>query len=363
MFDSGKSFSLSQLNQTLQSLSPEVTELDVHINSGGGLITEGFAIHDKLAASPYIVNTIVEGIAGSIATIIAQAPASQNKGGKRKIYENSEYFIHNPQWQPSGFDGFEADDLTAISDELKASEERIAKFYSNITGLSKREITDKMDEAKTLTAKDAKKLGFIDEIINTSLTAYTKYQLVAFTNYQINKKMDAKEVSGMFTNIQNSIDKVLKFFNNQKPAFIVTLPDGTTAFSEVEKPTKESKLYKDSAMTVEIPNTLPDAPVEPQKPNEAEEQLKAENEALKAKLAELETAKAEAETKVVESEKVADEAKVEVEKITTEFTNLKNKLVTGGFQNFVTEGVQKQEPAKFSALDEAARKISERLKK
>ena len=74
-------------------------------------------------------------------------------------------------------------------------------------------------------------------------------------------------------------------------------------------------------------------------------------------------AKAEAETKIVEAEKVADEAKVEVEKITTEFTNLKNKLVTGGFQNFVTEGVQKQEPAKFSALDEAARKISERLKK
>lgn len=356
IFGDTKSFTLSRLTEILNSLPADTTELDVHINSGGGIITEGFAIYDKLVDSPYIVNTIVEGMAGSIATVIAQA----GKKGSRKMMQNAEYFIHLPSWQPTSPDNYEASDLQKLADELKREENRIADFYTGITGKSKSSIMKRMEEATTLSAKEAKSLGFIDEIINTSLTAFTRYRLVALTEKPKQKQMDNTEIKGMFTNINTTLEKLTKFFNTTKTAYIVTLPDGTTAFSDVETPTKESKLYKDSAMTVEIPNTLVEAaPIV----NEDVEKLKAELEAKNAEIEALKAAQGEAAKEVEAAKQATAEVKQEVEAVTAEFTNLKNKLITGGFQNFVTEGVTKIEPTKFNALDEAAKKISERLKK
>src|SRR5688572_11310982 len=82
-FMGGDSFTLKDLNRLLDAMPSNTKEIDVVINSGGGYITEGFAIHDRLATVEETVNTKVLGLCGSIATIIAQAPKSQNKGGIR----------------------------------------------------------------------------------------------------------------------------------------------------------------------------------------------------------------------------------------------------------------------------------------
>ena len=89
------SFDLTTLNNFLDQ-HQDIEELNVFINSGGGSVTEGFAIHDRLMSLPFTVNTIVNGMCGSIATVIFQA----GKKGKRKMYANSEFFVHNPFWMP-----------------------------------------------------------------------------------------------------------------------------------------------------------------------------------------------------------------------------------------------------------------------
>jgi len=332
-FGDTKSFSLSDLNRFLDSLPSEVIELDVRINSGGGLITEGFAIYDKLVSSGLIVNTIVEGMAGSIATVIAQA----GKSGSRKMFQNAEYFIHNPSWQPSSPENFEASDLVKLAEELKDNEEKIAKFYADMTGGSIREIKTRMSEATTLTAKEAKKLGFIDEVIETNITAYTKYQLVALTHKPKEKKMEAKLAEEIRTGFQNITDLFKKFTNNAATVFTHTLEDGSVVFSSDEKLTETSKLFKDSALTVEVEKKV--APVT----DEEKETLKARVAELEAKLTEVETAKGEASKEVEAAKAAAADASAKVEEITKEFTNLKEKLVTGGFKNFVTDGVTKNQ--------------------
>ncbi len=69
----GETFGLKNLVEFL-SANPKATELDVYINSGGGSVNEGFAIYDRLMAFNGVVNTIVNGMCGSIATVIFLCP-------------------------------------------------------------------------------------------------------------------------------------------------------------------------------------------------------------------------------------------------------------------------------------------------
>lgn len=372
-FGDTKSFSLSDLNSILNNLPNGVTELDVHINSGGGLITEGFAIHDKLVASGLVVNTIVEGMAGSIATVIAQA----GKKGKRKMFENAEYFIHNPSWQPSAPDNYEAQDLQKLADELKKNEEKIAEFYANVTGTNATQIKQRMQEATTLSANEAQKLGFIDEIIHTSINAFTRYRLVALVEKPKQKTMNTneiEEVKGMFSSLTNGLNKLLNAIAPEKKSFEITLADGSKVYSEVEKPTTGTKLFLDAELTkayegseIELggekftieAGAIKEAVV-PQSPEI--EALKKQIEELTAKNAELEAAKGEAVKEATEAKQVVETTKQEVEKVNAEFTALKNKLVTGGFQNFVAPAVEREKKVVLTGLDEAAAKISKALK-
>jgi len=178
-FMGGDSFTLKDLNRLLDAMPSNTKEIEVIINSGGGYITEGFAIHDRLATVEETVNTKVLGLCGSIATIIAQAPKSQGKGGLRSGHQNSDYFIHNPSWSPQSPDPIEAEELQRIAEDLMANQEKLSQFYANITGKDATLFAEKMKEAKSLSMDEAKDLGFIDEIITTNIQAATLYKFAA----------------------------------------------------------------------------------------------------------------------------------------------------------------------------------------
>jgi len=169
--DASNSFSLNNLNTTLDAIG-EVDELNVYINSGGGSVTEGFAIYDRLSTLPCTVNTIVNGMCGSIATVIYQA----GKKGKRKMYANSEFFVHNPFWQPSAPDPMEAKDLALLQQDLQNAENKIKLFYVGVTGKTVDELTPLLDRQTTMSANEAIEFGFADEIVETNITAFTKYR-------------------------------------------------------------------------------------------------------------------------------------------------------------------------------------------
>ena len=359
LFGESNNFSMNKLNDFLANLSSDVTELDVHINSGGGLVTEGFAIHDKLVNTGLTINTIVEGMCGSIATVIAQA----GKSGSRKMFQNSEYFIHNPLWIPSAPDAHTADDLEKLTAELKRNEVKLVDFYAKVTGADKAVLSEKMKIETTLTSKEAKELGFIDEIISTDIQAFVRYRIAAAVQPISKQKTDntmatlKEEFAALAANLTNEFKNILK---GKTVNMEFKKVDGTSVFTDTDVVQEGSKVFLDPEMTMPLENgdyelvtgeviTVVDGVVTAvvtttAEPTEAELQAKkiSELEANNAaKEAELQAIKAEKETLIAN-----------VAKLQTEFVNFQNKIVTGGENIFNVAPQDKQTaPAKTNVMD------------
>jgi ATP-dependent protease ClpP protease subunit len=142
----------------------------MHINSPGGDVVTGFAIHDILLNSGKKITTIVEGRAASIATVVMLA------GSIRKATKNSTCLIHNP-WQNPG--AGDAEYFRKTADGLQTTENLIAQFYNEKTGQTVNALLAYMSEEKEFPAQEAYELGFFTEILE-GLPEETK----AFLNKQ-----------------------------------------------------------------------------------------------------------------------------------------------------------------------------------
>ena len=326
----------------------DIDVLDVYINSGGGYTVDGYGIHDRLASLPYTVNTIANGMVASIATVIFQAPKTQNKGGKRMLYKNSEPFIHNPHWQPDeNSNPIESKDARELFDSLVKEESKLNSFYSSVTSIESDKIQSIMNDAKTLTPQDFIELGFADEIIATNIQAFTKYRLVAYINNN-NKQteMDNKEIKAEIGGIKGLLNKISKaLFKN---AYTETL-DGMKIYFEGTVVTKDTLVFEDEAMTIPLKDgtytldsiTLTVAggivtAVEEVLAQDTPDPLTEAN----AKIAELEAQLAEKTSLVAEKETVLNETKEEFLALAKKVEKFEATFVTG--QNFQANGGQSQ---------------------
>ena len=328
------SFSLADLNQKLDNLS-SATELDVYINSGGGSVTEGFAIYDRLMAFDGIVNTYVNGMCGSIATVIYQA----GKKGKRFMFENSEFFVHNPFWQPTAPDPMEAKDLAQLHEDLKAAENKIKSFYATITGKGIEELTPLLDRQTTLSAEEAINNGFADEVVSTQIKAFTKYKIAAYLNNNKKTEMaENTEIKNELSGLKNMFARLSKkLFKNA----MAETAEGVVVYFDGEAVEVGTALFIDEAMSEPAPNgqhtvgdnvfVVADGVVTEILPIEDVEALKSEIETLKAALAEKDAI-------VNEKETVINETKVELQAFAGKVKEFEAMLVTG--QNFKADGSQ-----------------------
>lgn len=336
-FGDGNSFTLKDINNSLASMPADVTEIEVHINSGGGLVSEGFAIHDKLVSTGIPVTTIVEGMCGSIATIIAQA----GKSGSRKMFQNSEYFIHNPLWIPLSPDAHNADDLQKLTEELRKSEEKIIDFYVKTTGTDRNVLAEKMKVETTLSASEAKDLGFIDEIISTDVVAMVKYKIAAAVNVQKQKPNTMKdEIVAAIAAGFKKLDTL--FAANKKQKFVnVMTVEGVEIYYDGEI-AEGVAVFTDEAMTIPAPDgtytidttvyTVVGGVVTGVAELTAQKtELEIANEKIAALTAELEAIKAEVVTAKAEKEELAAANKA----IEAEFVALKSQIETGLGQSFI----------------------------
>ncbi len=141
----------------------KVTTLNVHINSPGGDVFDGFAIYNQLRQHPATVEVDVDGVAASIASIIAMAADP----GKLRMAKNSLMMIHNPQGGAYG-DELELQRVIAL---LKTVRGNLADTYVDRTGNKKTAVEDWMQEETWFTAESALQHGFADAL--TSETAVT----------------------------------------------------------------------------------------------------------------------------------------------------------------------------------------------
>lgn len=126
--------------------------LDIYINSPGGSVFDGSAIYSQLKRHAAQKTVYVEGIAASIASMIAMA------GDEIVIPENAFLMIH----RVSGFVQGDAGDMRQMAEVLEKLESGIVAAYVAKTGRDATEINELMADETWMTGPEAVALGFAD---------------------------------------------------------------------------------------------------------------------------------------------------------------------------------------------------------
>lgn len=159
-----------QFAEDLKALG-DVSKIILRINSPGGEVFDGNTIYNLLKSHKAYVETHIDGIAASIASVIALA------GDKIIMPENAMMMVHNPWGVAIG----EATDMRKMADALDKIRESILATYRVRTGLDDAKLIELMDAETWLTAADAVELGFADEETE-SVRAAASFKLDYFRN-------------------------------------------------------------------------------------------------------------------------------------------------------------------------------------
>ncbi len=132
--------------------------IDVHINSGGGDVFESIAIGNLLKQHDGKVNIIIDGLAGSGASVIVMA------GEKITMFPNSMMMIHKAWTFAMG----NADELRKTADDLDKIDSAVKASYQNRFVGTDEELEDLIAEESWLTAEECLAFGFCDEVVEES---------------------------------------------------------------------------------------------------------------------------------------------------------------------------------------------------
>lgn len=137
-----------------EELKQHAGDLTVVINSPGGDVFAGLAIYNALVNHNGNVTVRVDGLAASIASVIAMA------GDKIIMSPGSMIMIHRPSVYAVGT----VDDMEKAKDVLMKIEEGITPIYAKRTGLSDEKIAELLEAETWMLADKAVELGFADEV-------------------------------------------------------------------------------------------------------------------------------------------------------------------------------------------------------
>ena len=140
----------------LEAEDPE-KDINLYINSPGGVVTAGLAIYDTMQFIRPDVTTICVGMCASMGALLLTAGAK----GKRFALPNSRILIH----QPSGGMQGQATDVRIHAEELIRIRELTSEILAKHTGQSMEQIELDVQRDRYLSAVQAKEYGLIDEVI------------------------------------------------------------------------------------------------------------------------------------------------------------------------------------------------------
>ncbi len=138
----------------------DISDIDLRIHSPGGDVFEGMAIYNLLDSHPATVTVHIDGLAASMASVIAMA------GDTVLMPENAMMMVHKP-W---GIQGGDADEMRRYADLLDKVEDNLVSAYVKKTGKSADEIKALLKEETWMGGREAVAAGFADQTTE-SLTA------------------------------------------------------------------------------------------------------------------------------------------------------------------------------------------------
>jgi len=140
----------------LESENPD-KDINLYINSPGGVVTAGLAIYDTMQYIRCDVSTMCIGQAASAASLLLMAGAK----GKRYALPNSRVMIH----QPSGGAQGQATDIEIQAREILYLRSRLNQIYVKHTGQPLEQIERDMERDRFMSGDEAKAYGLIDQVL------------------------------------------------------------------------------------------------------------------------------------------------------------------------------------------------------
>ena len=141
----------------LESENPS-KDIYLYINSPGGVVTAGMAIHDTMQYIRPKVGTLCVGQAASMGSFLLAA----GEPGMRVALPNARIMVH----QPSGGARGMASDIEIQAREILRIKKRMNELYEKYTGRTLEEIEKAMDRDTFLEADEAKAFGLVDQVFD-----------------------------------------------------------------------------------------------------------------------------------------------------------------------------------------------------
>jgi ATP-dependent Clp protease protease subunit len=133
-------------------------EINMYINSPGGVVTSGLAIYDTMQFIRPPVSTLCIGLAASMGSLLLTA----GEKGMRFALPNARILLHQPS---GGFQG-QASDIERHAEDIIKMKKRLNEIYVKHTGQAYEIIERTLDRDYFLTAEEAKAFGLIDNVLS-----------------------------------------------------------------------------------------------------------------------------------------------------------------------------------------------------
>lgn len=134
-------------------------EIQLYINSPGGIVTSGMVMMDVMQMISSPVSTICMGLAASMGSLLL----SQGEKGRRFIFPNGRVMIHQPSI--GGAQG-SASDLAITAREIKRTKELGARILADNCGQSFEKVMKDFDRDYWMTAQESVEYGIVDGVLD-----------------------------------------------------------------------------------------------------------------------------------------------------------------------------------------------------
>ncbi len=143
----------------LESEDPE-KDINLYINSPGGVVSSGMAIYDTMQYVRCDVATTCIGMAASMGAVLLTAGAA----GKRSALPNARVMIHQPLGGVQG----QASDIEIEAKEILRLKKSLSQIIADHSGKTLEEVITDSDRNKWMSADEAKDYGLVDKVMKRS---------------------------------------------------------------------------------------------------------------------------------------------------------------------------------------------------
>jgi len=254
----------------------DASSIDVHINSPGGNVFDGIAIMNALRNHKASISVKVDGLAASIASVIAMA------GDSIVMSLGAQMMVHNP----SGFAMGDAKTMRELADTLDKSRASIASIYADRAGGTVDAWGTAMDAETWYTAQEAVDAGLADKVDDSSQAEdiAAKFDLSIFNHAGRSDAPDPYMPVRPKTPVipKAQLPAEMHRMHNAAIAAANTPKEGDMQFSDEQLATLRSKLGLADDATLEPSQVLAAiADMTPQEPKKVDPEIPVEKPAAK----------------------------------------------------------------------------------